>query len=197
MATLYLHGFLSSPDSAKCRMLARAHERRGVAFIAPDLNCAPLEAARLIERIARDIPSESLTVAGSSLGGFYAAWLAAKRGCRALLMNPAVRPWEHVEAHLGERIVSASGRTVEITRQFAKELHSLEVPAPTDPERYLLLLSTADEVLDWREADRKYDGCPRILIEGGDHRIGNFDQYCEAAADWCCRGLRAPEHQGL
>lgn len=192
MATLYLHGFLSSPDSAKCRMLARAHEKRGIAFIAPDLNCEPLEAAHLIEEIARGIPSESLTVAGSSLGGFYAAWLAARRGCRSLLMNPAVHPWEYVEAHLGEKFVSASGREIEITPRFAEELRSLEVPAPADPERCLLLLSTGDEVLDWREAERKYSACPRILIEGGDHRISNFDQYSEGAADWCCRALRDP-----
>lgn len=192
MTTLYLHGFLSSPQSAKCRMLASIHERRGVAFLAPDLNRGPLEAARLIEEIASGIPSSSLTVAGSSLGGFYAAWLAHKRGCRAVLINPAVRPWEFVRAHLGESAEAPGGAVVTLSQAYAEQLESLDSPAPCGPERCLVLLSTADEVLDWREADRKYSGCARILIEGGDHRISHFEQYSEAVADYCCRGLNNP-----
>lgn len=189
MTTLYLHGFLSSPQSTKCRMLAAAHERRGVPFLAPDLNVEPEEAARLIESIAEGIPAERLTVVGSSLGGFYAAWLAERKGCRSVLLNPAVRPWDFVKDHLGEQEVAGGSRTITVSGAYAGQLLKLKVPAPKVPERMLVLLSTADEVLDWREADMKYREAARIHIEGGDHQISNFDQYCEAVADYCCRGL--------
>lgn len=53
------------------------------------------------------------------------------------------------------------------------------------PTRYLVLLSTADEVLDWHEADRKYQTAKRVLVPQGDHQISNFDQYSPAITDFC------------
>lgn len=191
MTTIYLHGFLSSPRSVKGRMLAAAHERRRAAFFAPDLNIGPAQAASLLLQLTEGIPARSLAVVGSSLGGFYAAWLAEKRGCRAVLLNPAVRPWEFVKDYMGEQPTVAGDRTVNVTPDFVRQLRELDVPEVTRPERYLVLLSTADETLDWREADAKYREATRVLIPGGDHRISAFADYCEAVTDFCCSGPAA------
>lgn len=195
--TLYLHGFLSSPASLKAQLLQKSHRRAGMRFIAPDLTAPPLEAAQRILEAARDIPAESLTVAGSSLGGFYAAWAAQKIGCRMVLLNPAVAPWEIVGRFTGTQ-TTTDGRRIEVTAQHAQDLRRLASDPVTDPARCLVVLSTADEVLDWREADARYRGASRILVPGGDHRISDFGRYCDIITDFCAglapAGLRADSY---
>ncbi|TAN55507.1 MAG: esterase, partial [Betaproteobacteria bacterium] len=46
-----------------------------------------------------------------------------------------------------------------------------------DPERYLLLLETGDEVLDWRYAARKYEGARTVIRDGGDHTLQSFGEH--------------------
>jgi predicted esterase YcpF (UPF0227 family) len=46
-----------------------------------------------------------------------------------------------------------------------------------DPERYLLLLETGDEVLDWRAAARKYEGARTVIRDGGDHSLQSFPEH--------------------
>jgi len=92
---LYLHGFLSSPASVKVNALrAGCGDRAEV--IAPDLNQEPAAADQTIRRTLRKLLAngESVTVIGSSLGGFFAARAAAEFGLRAVLFNPCLNPWE-------------------------------------------------------------------------------------------------------
>ena len=46
-----------------------------------------------------------------------------------------------------------------------------------NPERYLLLLETGDEVLDWRLAARKYEGARTVIRDGGDHTMQSFAEH--------------------
>ena len=192
--TLYLHGFLSAPSSQKAQLLQESHRRAGMRFIAPDLTAPPLEAARRVLEAAAGIAPETLTVAGSSLGGFYAAWAAQRLGCRMVLLNPAVSPWEVVGRFTGAQ-TTVDGRRIEVTAQHARDLRQLSSEPVSDPHRCLVVLSGADEVLDWREADAKYRGSSRIWIPGGDHRISNFRQYCEAVTQFCA-GIVPAEDAG-
>jgi len=93
-----------------------------------------------------------LALIGSSLGGFYATWLAEKYGARAVLVNPAVRPFEDLVPFLGPQRNPYSGETYDVTRAHFDELAALAVARITRPERYFLLLRTGDAVLDWRAA---------------------------------------------
>ncbi len=90
---LYLHGFRSSPQSAKARQMAArvAADHPGVTWWCPQLPPSPAEAAALIERGTADWPAERMAVVGSSLGGFYATWMAERTGCKAVLLNPAAQ----------------------------------------------------------------------------------------------------------
>jgi predicted esterase YcpF (UPF0227 family) len=119
-----------------------------------------------------------MAVIGSSLGGFYATWLATQRDCKAALLNPAIDPARDLAKYIGEQ--SAWHDPAErfyFAPEFVDELHALEVgPLPT-PERVWALIAKGDEVLDWREMTARYPGSQQVLMESGDHAISNFDQY--------------------
>ncbi|MEI6723124.1 MAG: YqiA/YcfP family alpha/beta fold hydrolase, partial [Betaproteobacteria bacterium] len=84
---VYLHGFNSSPSSHKARTMARYLEERGLGdrFVCPALPHRPEEAMDLVEGLIAGFGNREFTIVGSSLGGFYATWLAEKHACRAIL----------------------------------------------------------------------------------------------------------------
>ncbi len=176
---LYLHGFRSSPQSVKARSLAQWMQRHrpDVHWWCPQLPPSPREAMQLMsERIAA-WPHERMSVIGSSLGGFYATWIAERTGCAAALLNPAVNPARDLAAYIGEQ---ASWHDPEdrffFRSEFVDELRALTVPAITRPERYLAVIAQGDEVLDWREMAQRYAGCRIKLIEGSDHALSDFSE---------------------
>ena len=184
---LYLHGFRSSPASVKARQLAAAvdllpAERRPRLEI-PALTIGPAEAmATVADRIESsvDAPREVLTIIGSSLGGFYATHLAERFGTRAVLVNPAIRPYDDLQPYAGPQTNLYTGATFEVTQAHFAELRSLAVARITDPERYWLMVQTGDEVLDYREAIAFYAGAFQYVQGGGDHSFQRFDEQLPA-----------------
>jgi len=145
-------------------------------FVCPALPHQPQQAVRAIEsELARHDPSR-VTFVGSSLGGFYATWFTERRATRAVLINPAIRPHIGLERELGGQQNLYSGERYTLTRAHLEGWRALQVPQ-VDPERYLLLLETGDELLDWREAARKYEGARSIIRSGGDHTMKSFPEH--------------------
>ncbi|MGA8051570.1 MAG: YqiA/YcfP family alpha/beta fold hydrolase [Burkholderiales bacterium] len=177
---LYLHGFNSSPASSKARMLAAAMDSRGLGpmFVCPALPAAPRDAVRIVDNELARQAAHRITLVGSSLGGFYATFFAEKRDLRAVLINPAVTPYVGLEAYLGAQQNLYTGEKYELTRADLDGWRALAVD-PVDPERYLLLLETGDEVLDWREAARKYEGARTVIRDGGDHTMQSFPEHID------------------
>ena len=175
---IYVHGFNSSPASAKARLLSERLATLGAAheFLAPPLPHSPAAAARLLEKLARAHPHAALV--GSSLGGYYATWLAERCALRAVLVNPAVRPYELLAGYIGRQKNLHSGEEYEFTAQHVAELRQLEVDTIT-AERYLLMVATGDEVLDYRRAVEKYRGAQQVVIVGGDHGFSDFAHYLD------------------
>lgn len=174
---VYLHGFNSAPASHKARTMAAYLQARrlGRLFNCPALPPSPRDAVRVIEsEVARH--GGSITFVGSSLGGFYATHFAERLGVRAVLINPAIRPYVGLEAYLGTQKNLHTGETYELTRADLDDWRALAVERP-DPERYLLLLETGDEVLDWREAARKFEGARTVIRDGGDHTMQSFAEH--------------------
>jgi predicted esterase YcpF (UPF0227 family) len=122
---------------------------------------------------------------GSSLGGYYATWLAERLGCRAVLLNPAVRPYEGLRAQVGTRTEFGSGRPVQILPEYLDELRALETGPITQPQRYFLVAATGDEVLDYREMLERYAGCPTELVQGSDHALSDFAQHLPRILRFC------------
>lgn len=182
-ALIYIHGFNSSPASFKANLLeARiASCRPAGAFIAPALPPSPAAAARLLDALARQHPSAVLV--GSSLGGYYATWLAEKFELRAVLVNPAVRPYELLAGYVGAQQNLHTGEQYDFTREHVEEMRALEVET-VSPQRYFLMVTTGDEVLDYRAAVRKYAGARTLVVEGGDHGFGTFGDHVGAVLDF-------------
>jgi predicted esterase YcpF (UPF0227 family) len=174
---VYLHGFNSSPASHKAQVMKSYMEGRGLGdrYACPALPDTPAEAIHAIERAIEGCSPGGVTFIGSSLGGLYATWMAEKLGCRAVLINPAITPHIGLQAYLGTQKNLHTGEPYELTRAHLEGWRKLLVER-IDPERYLLLLETGDEVLDWREAARKYEGARMVIRQGGDHSLQCFAQ---------------------
>ena len=175
---LYLHGFNSSPQSAKAQLLRRYLEERGRGeeFVCPRLPHLPNLAVAAAEAEMTRLPHDKITLVGSSLGGFYATWLAEKHALRAVLINPAIDPHLDLRAHLGPQRGVYGGESYELTEQHLHEWQELFV-REVHPERYLLLVETGDELLDYRSAVRKYRGAMQIVVQGGDHSLASFPEH--------------------
>jgi len=186
---VYLHGFRSSPQSFKARLLAArmAELGRGGEWLCPTLPVSPDEAIALAEQEigARVKPGERVTLIGSSLGGYFATHLAEKHGWRAALLNPAVVPERDLSKYLGEQPLWHGGGSIVVEPRHLEELRALAVTTVTRPARYYLIAATGDEVLDYREMLAHYPGVPTHLIEGSDHGISEFADYVDEVIRFC------------
>lgn len=101
-----------------------------------------------------------------------------------VLVNPAVRPRELFADYLGPQKNLYTGEEYVLTPRHIEELRALEVKSVTRPERYLVLLGTADEVLDYRRAVEKYRGAVQVVVQGGDHGFSVFADYLDLIIDF-------------
>ncbi|MFG6413195.1 YqiA/YcfP family alpha/beta fold hydrolase [Roseateles sp. DC23W] len=179
---LYLHGFRSSPASAKARrMAAWAASQAGLTFVCPQLPPSPREAMALATGVVAGWPAEGAAVIGSSLGGFYGTSLAeqpAHRRWRVAVLNPAVDPARDLGAHIGTLSAWHDPQLqFEFTAQHVAELAALAPPRLTAPTRYYALIAKGDELLDWREMLARYAGCDGQVLEGSDHGLTDFEEH--------------------
>ena len=175
---LYLHGFRSSPQSQKAQQVAArvAAEHPALRWWCPQLPPSPRESMRLLDDGIADWPCESMAVIGSSLGGFYATYLAATLDCRAVLLNPAVDPARDLQRHIGEQTAWHDPQSRFFFRpEFIDELRDLQVGTLPHPERLFAIVAKGDEVLDWREMTARYPGSRIDLLDGGDHALSDFE----------------------
>lgn len=190
---LYLHGFRSSPQSTKARQVAAvmASAFPHITWWCPHLPPSPQAAAALIADGTAQWPADSMAVIGSSLGGFYATWLATQRGCKAVLLNPAIDPARDLAKYIGEQTAwHDPAERFYFAPEFVEELRHLQVAAMPHPERVWALIAKGDEVLDWREMTARYPGSHQVVMEGGDHAISNFGEYLPQMLEFL--NLRAP-----
>ncbi len=178
---LYLHGFRSSPLSTKAQKVAArvAQRHPEVTWWCPQLPPSPREAMALIDRGTADWPHESMAVVGSSLGGYYASWVAEQTGCRAVLLNPAVEPARDLASHIGEQTSWHDPQERFLfAPAFVDELRALRCGL-SRPERTFAVIAKGDEVLDWREMTARYAGARIRLLAGSDHAISDFDDHID------------------
>ncbi|HYD74909.1 YqiA/YcfP family alpha/beta fold hydrolase [Ramlibacter sp.] len=176
---LYLHGFRSSPRSAKAVRVAEriAREHPGLAWWCPQLPPSPRAAMQMVMDGIASWPRDRMGVIGSSLGGFYATHVAHETGCRAVLLNPAVDPARDLARYIGEQTFwHDPSQHFYFEPRYVDELRAMEHGPLPHPERVLAIVAKGDEVLDWREMVGRYPGSAIDLIEGGDHAISDFDQ---------------------
>ena len=175
---LYLHGFRSSPQSAKASRLASLFGSTypDVHWWCPQLPPSPLEASKLILEGTANWPKESMAVIGSSLGGFYATWLAHRYDCKAIVINPAIDPARDLAKYIGEHSVwHDPNERIYFAPAYIEELRHLYVGEFKHPQKVFALIAKGDEVLDWREMTGRYPKCPQLVLEGSDHGVSDFE----------------------
>ncbi|GDY27141.1 esterase YqiA [Agarivorans sp. Toyoura001] len=186
---LYLHGFNSSPNSAKALAMASFLEdnHSNIQFVCPQLACYPMEAWQQIESLLTQYQNRLIGVVGSSLGGFLATRVAQSTGVPAVLVNPAVKPYNLLKDFLGEQTNPYTQQTYCLEEQHIEQLKQLEVSQLSCQQRLWVMLQTADEVLDFNLAVTEYNGATFTIEEGGNHSFQGFEQYCGDILDFLAR----------
>lgn len=174
---IYLHGFRSSPQSFKARLLQEYCVANGLQaqFLCPELPVSPREAIEQIQ--ATCMPGPQDTLVGSSLGGFYATYLAEQTGCRAVLVNPAIYPARDLAPYVGPLRTYHDDQPMELLAEHIAELQALNTTKLTLTERYFLIAAKGDEVIDWRDMIARYPGVRTILRDGSDHGLSEFAEH--------------------
>lgn len=180
---VYLHGFLSSPHSQKGLWLQDAAQKLDCGFLAPDLNRSPLAVKELLDDMARRHRADSLFVVGSSLGGFYAYYLAQISAAQTVLLNPAMLPWKYAGQWLGEQPLDDGG-TILVKTSYPEEIKALAVTENIHAQQILAVFGTADQTLDWKEGFSLLSSSARWVIEGADHRLSDFSRFGPAILDF-------------
>ncbi|MBN9410909.1 MAG: alpha/beta fold hydrolase [Burkholderiales bacterium] len=184
---LYLHGFRSSPQSAKARhMAARVAARHpAVHWWCPQLPPSPREAMEAVMQRVAAWPADRTAVVGSSLGGFYATHVAETLGCRAVLLNPAVDPARDLARYIGEQTAwHDPAESFYFEPRYVDELRALAHGPLANPARYLAVIAKGDEVLDWREMTTRYAGARIKLLDASDHALSDFDDHIDEIFDF-------------
>jgi len=183
---LFIHGFNSSPLSHKAQVMSNYlnQVRPDIELLLPQISSLPAKAWTQLNLLLKNQDSSRpLGIVGSSLGGFFAAELAKKYDCPAVLINPAVKPYELLADYLGPGQNNHSGERYTLGQQHITELKALESDTIA-PENLWVLLQTGDEVLDFRQALERYQQAKLTLEPGGDHSFVNFERYPQQIIDF-------------
>jgi predicted esterase YcpF (UPF0227 family) len=169
---LYIHGFASCGNGNKSSILKQFFGEDKV--LSPDLPPEPKEAIKFLSNLIEKHSVKMLV--GSSLGGYYSIHLAEKHDLKAVLINPALRPFESLNALVGKIRRYCDGFEFEWKREYIRQLIDLFTPK-VEFSRYLVLLQTGDELLNYEEAVNRFR-CSKVVVEyGGNHRFENLDDY--------------------
>jgi predicted esterase YcpF (UPF0227 family) len=181
-ALIYLHGFNSSPHSLKATQMREfCHRYRpDIDVLVPQLPSHPAPTIDLLsERVEAYRETHQLGLVGSSLGGFLATWLSERYQLPAVLVNPAVRPYELLQDYIGEQVNPYTQEHYYLDAADILALRELDVPTLSEPSRFWLLQQMGDEVLDYRQAVEKFNASKQTVEPHGDHSFIGFERYCE------------------
>ncbi|MEA2047479.1 MAG: YqiA/YcfP family alpha/beta fold hydrolase [Campylobacterota bacterium] len=175
---LYIHGFASCGEGNKSLTLQSYFGQEDVLTI--DLPPSPKDAIEKLEALIDSFKVELLI--GSSLGGFYATYLAEKYQLKSVLVNPSTQPWETLSPYVGWQKRYCDEEVFEFKARYLEDLKTLQ----TIPKRgkYLVLLQSEDEVLDYAKAQSFYNEHKIIVEYGGNHRFENIDDYLSMIANF-------------
>ncbi len=157
-----------------------AQHRPDIKVLTPQLPNFPQQAADMLQALIETHRQDyRIGLVGSSLGGYLSTWLNAQYGLRAVVVNPAVKPYELLVDYLGEQTNPYTNETYTLKPQHIDELKALDVKDITKPEDFWLLQQVDDEVLDYRQAVERFQASKQTVEAGGDHSFVGFERYPE------------------
>jgi len=176
---VYLHGFRSSPNSSKAVKTGEAVRALSTAthpieWYCPQLLASPKQSMEMVTGYIDSRSTDRVVVIGSSLGCFYANYLAEKYQCKAVVLNPAVWAAKELEPHVGMMTAYDTDEPFDFRSEYIQELRDLQVTSLSNPARYFLIAAKGDELLDWREMVNFYIGSKQLVLDGSDHGIADY-----------------------
>jgi len=184
---LYLHGFRSSPQSTKARTMAHYVQTRHpqVTWLCPQLPPSPQAAIEMVMQAVSSWPSARMAVIGSSLGGYYATWIAHHKHCKSVLLNPAVWPDHMLQRQIGQHTHWHNPAEAFFFKpEYIEQLRAIGLHDQPARAAQLGIFAKGDEVLDWRQMVARYPQAEQLLLEGSDHAIRDFDDHLSAILDF-------------
>ncbi len=175
---LYIHGFGSSGQGGKATLFRDYFKSKNIPFIAPSLSYVPQLAMSTLEELVESY--DKVTLIGSSLGGYYAMYLAEKYGLKAVLINPAMKSSKTLKRAINKQGLAPNYYDLshfEWNERHVEMLKSYECASYKSD--YLLMLQKGDDVLDYREALEKLPHAKVILEEGGTHAFEGIERHYE------------------
>lgn len=183
---LYIHGFLSSPLSAKAEITRKWLEQNypDIAFYCPQLPPYPNETKIILEKLVENLLKDGVYLIGSSLGGFWASWLVEKYNLPAVLINPAVKPQNFMPHYVDLDLKSYhTADCYRLQPWHIDEIITADIPV-SRLKNYWLMVQTGDETLDYRHAVEKYSGCKQTVEEGGGHSFQGYEDHLPEIINW-------------
>lgn len=178
---IYLHGFMSSGESAKSQALKQAFGANNV--ISLDLPTRPSEVVKLIDKVVRQVKVYPIVFVGTSLGGFYANYFAQKYDCPGILVNPASVPSRTLYRSIGYNKHYKTGKDVLWTLEDVEELAAMEKEVSTIHSGGLvnLFVTKDDEIIDADETLRNYPYTvsTKVYDQGGHRFEANWNDVVE------------------
>lgn len=177
---LYIHGFNSSPMSYKAQVMLNycRQYRPDIKVLVPQIPCYPEQAAKSLQSLVSELNQQyHIGLVGSSLGGYLSTWLNHQYGLKAVLINPAVKPYQLLQDYLGPQVNPYTHEKYSLETQHIEQLRALDIAQLTNPEDFWLLQQQGDEVLDYRQAVEKYQNCKQTVELGGDHSFVGFERF--------------------
>ena len=174
---LYFHGFASSSNSNKAKVLKKyiSKNYKSAEIIIPDLdNNFKLAVSQIHILINR--AKYPIVFVGSSLGGYYASYFSTKLKTKSVLINPAIPPLKDFEIYLGENENYITGKKFTITPEDIRYIRKMSYKKYTNAENTYVLLESGDEVLKYKETAKYFSGSYLDIIYGGSHSYESLDE---------------------
>ena len=167
---LYFHGFASSSDSEKAKIIKKHISKvsKKIKIFTPDLSNEFKEANSQIQRLI-DENKKDFVFMGSSLGGYYANFYGNIYNSKVILINPAIPPLKGFEEYLGENENYSTCEKFTVTKEDIKFLRTLVAKKSNNQNNTLILLESGDEVLNYIETAKYFQGSNIDITYGGSH----------------------------
>lgn len=184
---VYLHGFLSSPQSLKAQNTLAFVKRYypSINVHIPELPGNIAKSVRIIDRLLVTLPINRTGFIGSSMGGFLSTYCLEKYAAqtksislpKAVLINPAVEPFNLLAGYMGRHVNPYTNEVFYVHQQHINILKQLHVSVLQDPLRYKVLLQRGDETLNYKLAAAKYASSYLHIEDGGDHSFVDYERH--------------------
>ena len=182
---IYFHGFASSSDSTKAKLIKKyiSKNHRKVTIHSPDLSNNFEDAINQIESLIKNSDGPH-TFMGSSLGGYYALYFSQKLQTKAILINPAIPPLDGFDIYLGENENYSTGEKFMLTKNDIKFIRSISHTKFNNHENTLVLVESGDETLNYSKSVAYFKGSNIDIVMEGDHSYSSLSEKLKKIANF-------------